>query len=180
MGARQAWTRGVRLGWWDALIVVYVAILLAGAMLIAVIARQGVPSKRVDIPRRAALPWVVLALLVAGWELTALFWGNDSAHPTLEPAARPRSGHLYRAPGRLSRLACRRPVAGDPVTPYGVILTGFLVLLAAGLALEVLGRAPREPFRPLARVLEAEMTWPGGRWVVVVAWLWIGFHFLAR
>jgi len=66
------------------------------------------------------------------------------------------------------------------VTPYGVILTGFLVLLAAGLAVELLGGAPREPFRPLARVLEAAMTWPGGRWVVVVAWLWIGFHFLAR
>ena len=32
----------------------------------------------------------------------------------------------------------------------------------------------------LARVLAAAMPWPGGRWVVLGAWLWIGFHFLAR
>lgn len=124
MGARQAWTRGVRLGWWDALIVVYaavaaifspltlpaaVAILVAGAMLIAVIARQGVPPKRVDIPRRAALPWVVLALLVAGWELTALFWGNDSAHPTLSLLLDPvLDTYIGRLVGYLGWLAAGR------------------------------------------------------------------------
>lgn len=100
---------GARLGWWDALIVVYVAILLAGAMLIAVIARQGVPSKRVDIPRRAALPWVVLALLVAGWELTALFWGNDSAHPTLSLLLDPvLDTYIGRLVGYLGWLAVGR------------------------------------------------------------------------
>lgn len=71
-------------------------------------------------------------------------------------------------------------MAGDPVTPYLVILAGFAGLLGAMLAVEVLGRAGREPFRPVARVLEAALASRTGHWVVWGAWLWIGFHFLAR
>jgi hypothetical protein len=71
-------------------------------------------------------------------------------------------------------------VAGDAVTPYVVILVGFAGLLAAGLAVEALGRAGQKPFRPLARVLEPVLASRVGRWVVWGAWLWIGFHFLAR
>jgi len=66
------------------------------------------------------------------------------------------------------------------MTPYVVILVGFAGLLAAALVVDVLGRAGREPLRPLARVLETAMTWRAGRWMVWGAWLWIGFHFLAR
>lgn len=71
-------------------------------------------------------------------------------------------------------------MAGDPVTAHFVILVGFAGLLGAMLAMEVLGRAGREPFRPVARVLEAMLASRTGRWVVRGAWLWIGFHFLAR
>lgn len=71
-------------------------------------------------------------------------------------------------------------MAGDPVTAYFVILVGFAGLLGAMLTVEVLGRAGREPFQPVARVLEAALASRIGRWVVWGAWLWIGFHFLAR
>ncbi len=66
------------------------------------------------------------------------------------------------------------------MTPYAVILAGFVALFTAMLAVDLLGRAGREPFRPLARVLEAVLAARGGRWLVWAAWLWIGFHFLAR
>lgn len=66
------------------------------------------------------------------------------------------------------------------MTPYAVILVGFIVLFAAMLSVDLLGRAGREPFQPLTRVLEAAMVRCSGRWLVWGAWLWIGFHFLAR
>ncbi len=71
-------------------------------------------------------------------------------------------------------------MTGDLVTPYGVILVGFVGLLVAALAVEALGRAGRTPFRPLAGVLEPALASRVGRWVGWLAWLWIGFHFLAR
>ncbi len=71
-------------------------------------------------------------------------------------------------------------MVGDPVTAYLVILAGFAGLLGVIFVVEVLGRAGREPFRPVARILDAAMVSRTGRWVVCVTWLWIGFHFLAR
>jgi hypothetical protein len=66
------------------------------------------------------------------------------------------------------------------MTPYFVILVGFVGLLAAALALEILGRTGREPFRPLSRVLDVALSSRIARWSVWSGWLWIGFHFLAR
>lgn len=66
------------------------------------------------------------------------------------------------------------------MTAYVVILLGFAGLIGAMLAVEALGRAGHEPFRPAARVLEVALASRIGRWVVWGCWLWIGFHFLAR
>jgi hypothetical protein len=66
------------------------------------------------------------------------------------------------------------------VTIEAVVVTGFAVLLAAGLVLEVLGRAGLGPCRPLAAVVRAALGWRAGRWLVLLAWAWLGFHFLAR
>jgi len=113
MSATQVPARVAPLGWWDALIVVYaalaalcrpltapaaVAVLLAGAALLALAARRQVPPQPVICSRRAVLPWMVLALLLAGWELTAMLWGNDSAHPSLSLLLDPV---LDTYPGRL-------------------------------------------------------------------------------
>ncbi len=71
-------------------------------------------------------------------------------------------------------------MTGDLMTPYVVILVGFVGLFAAMLAVDLLGRVGREPFRPLGRVLESGLATRTGRWVACGAWLFIGFHFLAR
>jgi hypothetical protein len=68
----------------------------------------------------------------------------------------------------------------DPVTAYLVILAGFAGLLGVMFVPEVLGWAGREPFWPVARVLDVALVSRTGRWVVCGTWLWIGFHFLAR
>jgi hypothetical protein len=66
------------------------------------------------------------------------------------------------------------------MTPYLVILVGFGSLLGVMFAVEVAARAGREPLRPVARVVEAALASRIGRWLVWGAWLWVGFHFLAR
>jgi hypothetical protein len=71
-------------------------------------------------------------------------------------------------------------MAGAEVTPYAVLLGGYVGLLAAALAVDVLGRARFEPFRPLALVLEAALAERMTRWLIWIAWAWLGFHFLAR
>jgi hypothetical protein len=66
------------------------------------------------------------------------------------------------------------------VTPYGVIATGFTVVLGAMLAAQLFGVAGRWPLRPLGDVVHTALCHWAGRWVVLVLWLWVGFHFLAR
>lgn len=60
-----------------------------------------------------------------------------------------------------------------------VSVVGVLVLLLAGLALEVRGRARPGPVTA-AQALGAAMRTTWGRLVVLTAWLWLGVHFLAR
>ena len=66
------------------------------------------------------------------------------------------------------------------MTPYGVIATGFTVVLGAMLAAHLLGMAGRWSLRPLGDVVHTVLRHRVGRWVVLVLWLWVGFHFLAR
>jgi Family of unknown function (DUF6186) len=66
------------------------------------------------------------------------------------------------------------------MTPYTVLLTGYVAVLTAALAVEGLGRAGREPFRPLGQLLQQAQASRIGRWTVCAGWIWIGFHFLAR
>ena len=112
----SAWpipARAKRFDRWDALILAYaalaalcrpltvpavIAVLVAGAVLTAVAARPRVRAPRAVCPRRSVLPWLVLALLLVAWELIAVFWGNDSAHPTLSLLLDPV---LETYPGRL-------------------------------------------------------------------------------
>ncbi|MGY1808847.1 DUF6186 family protein [Blastococcus sp. SYSU D00669] len=61
-----------------------------------------------------------------------------------------------------------------------VSLTGFAVLLAAAVALEVAGR--RRPGRTATagQAVGAAMRTAPGRLAVLAGWLWLGVHFLAR
>ena len=66
------------------------------------------------------------------------------------------------------------------MSAYAVIAIGFAVVLAAMLAVQLLGMAGRAPFRPLGEVLDPLLGHRLGGWLVLVLWLWAGFHFLAR
>jgi Family of unknown function (DUF6186) len=66
------------------------------------------------------------------------------------------------------------------MTPYGVILTGFATVVGAMLVVQLFGMAGRRPFRPLGDVVHTMLGNRVGRWFVLVLWLWMGFHFLAR
>jgi hypothetical protein len=62
-------------------------------------------------------------------------------------------------------------------TAAGIV--GVLVLLLAGLVLEVCARVRPGP-APAAQALTAAMRTSAGRTTVLIAWLWLGVHFLAR
>jgi hypothetical protein len=48
------------------------------------------------------------------------------------------------------------------------------------LAAQLLGMAGQWHFRPLGDVVHTALRHRAGRWVVLMLWLWVGFHFLAR
>ncbi|MCZ2826145.1 MULTISPECIES: DUF6186 family protein [unclassified Modestobacter] len=63
----------------------------------------------------------------------------------------------------------------------GVLLSaaGFLGLLVVGVAIEVCARLGLGP-ATAGRALGAAMRTTPGRAVVLLTWLWLGVHFLAR
>jgi hypothetical protein len=113
MNAEQVLAQGARLGRCEALSLVYavpaalcrpltapaaVMVLLPGVALLALAVWRHGPPRQAVCPWRSVVPWVVLALLFGGWELTAALWGNDSAHPTFSLLVDPV---LESYPGRL-------------------------------------------------------------------------------
>jgi hypothetical protein len=66
------------------------------------------------------------------------------------------------------------------MTPYTVLLAGYLGLLAVALLLEGYARIGNGPFWSIATLLDAALATQAGRCLVWAAWFWIGFHFLAR
>lgn len=56
---------------------------------------------------------------------------------------------------------------------------GFVALLAAGLVLEVAARCGRGP-ATAAEAVGAAMRTTAGRAAVLLIWVWLGVHFLAR
>lgn len=65
-------------------------------------------------------------------------------------------------------------MACTPATVAGVVS-----LLVAGLALEVCARRGRGP-ATATQALSSAMRTTAGRATVLLAWLWLGVHFLAR
>jgi hypothetical protein len=61
----------------------------------------------------------------------------------------------------------------------GTIL-GYLLVLAAGIALQVAGLLRPDRYPSLGRVLTNVMRSRTGRVGVMVAWAWIGLHFFAK
>ncbi len=66
------------------------------------------------------------------------------------------------------------------MTPRDAIIAGFAVILALVVAADLLARRPGSRVQPLSVVLTAVLRTRAGRVVVLAAWLWLGWHFLAR
>jgi hypothetical protein len=66
------------------------------------------------------------------------------------------------------------------VTPRAAIVAGFAAILGLAIAADLLARRPGSRVRPLGVTLAAALRSRAGRVVVLAAWLWVGWHFLAR
>ena len=66
------------------------------------------------------------------------------------------------------------------MTPRAAIVAGFVAVLALVVVTDVLARRPGSRVRPLGVTLAAAMRHRTVRIVVFGAWLWLGWHFLAR
>ncbi|WP_433381347.1 DUF6186 family protein [Actinoplanes sp. CA-142083] len=66
------------------------------------------------------------------------------------------------------------------MTPRAAIITGFATILVLLIATDLLARRPGSRVRPLPATLTAALNSRAGRVVVLAAWLWLGWHLLAR
>jgi len=61
-----------------------------------------------------------------------------------------------------------------------VTLAGYLLIVVAGIGLELLSTRPHSRIPPLGTVLRRVMRTRTGRVGVIAGWAWLGIHFLAR
>jgi Family of unknown function (DUF6186) len=61
-----------------------------------------------------------------------------------------------------------------------ITITGYLIMVCCGIALEMLARRTQARIPPLGDVLTRAMRTRTGRVGVLVAWAWLGLHFFAR
>ncbi len=66
------------------------------------------------------------------------------------------------------------------MSSHAITIAGYLAVLAAGIALEVLAFRKPGHVPPLGQVLTWIMRSRTGRIGMLVAWGWIGLHFFAR
>jgi hypothetical protein len=65
------------------------------------------------------------------------------------------------------------------MTGQGVILGGYVVLLLTAVALSVLARGHRR-YASATAFVATVMSRPVGRWLVLLLWMWVGWHFFVR
>lgn len=66
------------------------------------------------------------------------------------------------------------------MTPRAAIAVGFAAIVVLAIVAEWFGRRHRAGLRPLGVTLAAALRTRAGRFAVFGAWLWLGWHFLAR
>jgi Family of unknown function (DUF6186) len=66
------------------------------------------------------------------------------------------------------------------VTPRAAIIAGFAALLLLVVAADLAARRAASNVQPLSAALTALLRPRAGRIIVLGAWLWLGWHFLAR
>ncbi|WP_328472590.1 DUF6186 family protein [Actinoplanes sp. NBC_00393] len=66
------------------------------------------------------------------------------------------------------------------MTPRAAIIAGFAAILALVIATDRYARRAGSGIRPLPATLTAALRSRLARVVILSAWLWLGWHFLAR
>ncbi|MEU4421694.1 DUF6186 family protein [Actinoplanes sp. NPDC024001] len=66
------------------------------------------------------------------------------------------------------------------MTPRTAIIAGFAAILVLVIATDRYARRPGSRVRPLPATLAAALRFRVARVVLLGAWLWLGWHFLAR
>jgi hypothetical protein len=66
------------------------------------------------------------------------------------------------------------------VNSHDVTVLGYLVVLLAGVILQLLATRTRAPIPSLGKVLAWAMNTRTRRIGMLVAWAWVGLHFFAR
>jgi hypothetical protein len=66
------------------------------------------------------------------------------------------------------------------LTARAVLVVGFAVIIGAMVLVDLAGRRPNSTVAPLGSALIAAMRGGTGRLIVLGAWVWMGWHFLAR
>lgn len=66
------------------------------------------------------------------------------------------------------------------MSSHDLTVLGYLVVLLAGVILEVLAIWPRSQVPSLGKTLTRVMHTRTGRVGVLVAWAWVGLHFFTR
>ena len=66
------------------------------------------------------------------------------------------------------------------MTPRLAIIAGFAAILALAIATDLFARRAGSGVRPLSATLAAALRSRGGRVLILGAWLWLGWHLLAR
>jgi hypothetical protein len=66
------------------------------------------------------------------------------------------------------------------MTPRAAVIACFAAIVLVAVAIDLFARRPGSGVQPLSATLAAALRSRGGRVVVFGAWLWIGWHFLAR
>ncbi len=61
-----------------------------------------------------------------------------------------------------------------------ITIAGFVVVITALVVLEMLGRRPATRIPALGEWLGYVMRPPAGRALVLLGWLWLGWHYFAR
>ena len=77
-------------------------------------------------------------------------------------------------------MAVVRVLTGPAMTPRILIAAGFAVCLLLVVVVDLAYRRADRRDATLTAVLTAAMRTLPGRLLVLAAWLWIGWHFLAR
>jgi len=66
------------------------------------------------------------------------------------------------------------------MTTRVITIIGFAVVIIALAGLEILGRRKNSPIPALGELLGYAMRPRAGRFLILLGWLWLGWHFFSR